>query len=320
MMHRSIPAPLHESAFHGRIVQYQLEGVTMQWEDREESQNVEDRRGMSPKAGMALGGGGILIIIIALIFGLDPKKVANLVGGPGGVGGGGGQAQVDNQREFTPEEQKQAHFSKVIFGDTERIWGDIFTKLGKTYRKPTMVLFSGVVNSACGTADAAVGPFYCPGDQKVYIDVAFYVEMEQKLKAGGEFARAYVIAHEVGHHVQNLLGYSARVEDSRRRDNAVEANRNSVRLELQADFLAGVWAHYGQTKFNFLEKGDIESAMNAANQIGDDTLQKNATGRVRPDSFTHGTSKQRMKWFMEGLKTGDLSKAELLFSLDYDQL
>ena len=291
----------------------------MQWQDREESSNVEDRRGISPKAGLALGGGGILVVFIALLFGLDPKQVANLLGGAGG-GGGAGQAQVDNKREFTEEEQKQAHFSKVIFGDTERIWGDIFTRLGKTYRKPTMVLFTGEVQSACGSANAAVGPFYCPGDEKVYIDVAFYVEMERKLKAGGEFARAYVIAHEVGHHVQNLLGYSARVEDSRRRQNELEAKHMSVRLELQADFLAGVWAHYGQKKFNFLEKGDIESAMNAANQIGDDTLQKNATGRVRPDSFTHGTSKQRMKWFMEGLKTGDLSKAELLFSLDYNQL
>jgi len=291
----------------------------MQWQDREESQNVEDRRGISPKAGLALGGGGILVVFIALLFGLDPKQVANLLGGAGG-GGGGGQAQVGNKREFTEEEQKQAHFSAVIFGDTERIWDDIFTKLGKTYRKPKLVLFTDEVQSACGSANAAVGPFYCPGDEKVYIDVAFYVEMERKLKAGGEFARAYVIAHEVGHHVQNLLGYSARVEDSRRRNNEVEANRMSVRLELQADFLAGIWAHYAQKKFNFLEKGDIESAMNAANKIGDDTLQRNATGRVRPDTFTHGTSQQRMKWFMEGLKTGDLSKAELLFSLDYNQL
>lgn len=290
----------------------------MQWEDREESSNVEDRRGLSPKAGLALGGGGILVVFIALLFGLDPRQVVNLLGGAGG--GGGGQAQVGNKRELTEEEKKQGHFSAVIFGDTERIWSDIFTKLGKTYRKPTLVLFTDEVQSACGGANSAVGPFYCPGDEKVYIDVAFYVEMERKLKAGGEFARAYVIAHEVGHHVQNLLGFTARVEDSRRRQNEVEANRMSVRMELQADFLAGVWAHYAQQKFNFLEKGDIESAMNAANQIGDDTLQKNATGRVRPDAFTHGTSKQRMKWFMEGLKTGDLSKAELLFSLDYNQL
>ncbi|MFT3879601.1 MAG: neutral zinc metallopeptidase [Gemmatales bacterium] len=196
----------------------------MQWEDREESSNVEDRRGMSPKAGMALGGGGILILIIALIFGLDPRQVANLVGGAGG--GGAQQGQVDNEREFTEEENKQARFSSVIFNDTEVIWGEIFTKLGKTYRKPKMVLFTGVVQSACGTADSAVGPFYCPGDEKVYIDVAFYVEMEKKLHAGGEFARAYVIAHEVGHHVQNLLGYTARVDDTRRQRNEVESNRD----------------------------------------------------------------------------------------------
>lgn len=293
----------------------------MQWEDREESQNVEDRRGMSPKAGLALGGGGILVLIIALIFGLDPRQVANIVGGAGGGGGGGAQQeQVNNKREFTPEEQKQAHFSKVIFGDTERIWDDIFTKLGKTYKKPTLVLFNDSVDSACGSASSAVGPFYCPGDEKVYIDVAFYVEMERKLHAGGEFARAYVIAHEVGHHVQNLLGYTARVDDARRQRNEIESNRASVRLELQADFLAGIWAHYAQKKFNFLEKGDIESAMNAAQQIGDDTLQRNATGRVRPDAFTHGTSQQRMKWFMLGLKTGDLSKMKLLFELPYNEL
>ena len=286
----------------------------MQWEDREESQNVEDRRRFSPKAGLALGGGGIVVLFIALLFGLDPKQVANLIGGAG-------QEQVENKREFTPEEQKQAHFSSVIFGDTERVWGDLFTQMGKTYEKPTLVLFTGRVNSACGSADSAVGPFYCPGDKKVYIDMAFYEEMERKLKAGGDFARAYVIAHEVGHHVQNLLGYTAKVDDARRRQSETEANRMSVRMELQADFLAGIWAHYGQKKFkNFLETGDIEEAMNAANKIGDDTLQRKATGTVRPDKFTHGTSKQRMKWFMEGLKSGDLSKAKLLFELRYEEL
>lgn len=288
----------------------------MQWEDREESQNVEDRRRMSPKAGLALGGGGIIVLFVALLFGLDPRQVANLLGG---AGGGGGQMEVDNNRQFSPEEERQAKFSRVIFRDTEKVWGDLFTRMGKEYKLPTLVLFTGRVNSACGTADSAVGPFYCPGDQKVYIDVGFYKEMEQKLKAGGEFARAYVIAHEVGHHVQNLLGYSARVEDARRRRSADE-NQMSVRLELQADFLAGIWAHYGEQKFNFLETGDVESAMNAANQIGDDTLQRNATGMVRPDKFTHGTSKQRMKWFMLGLKTGDLSKAKLLFDLPYNEL
>jgi uncharacterized protein len=291
--------------------------MNMRWEDREQSSNVEDRRRMSPQAGMALGGGGIIILIIALIFGLDPKKVANVVGQ---AGGGGGQGQVDPNIKFTPEQERQAEFSKVVFGDTERIWDELFAKMGKQYRKPTLVLFTGRVMSACGGADAAVGPFYCPGDHKVYIDCSFYEEMEKKLKAGGEFARAYVIAHEVGHHVQNLLGYSDRVEDVRRRGSKEEANRASVRLELQADFLAGVWAHHAQKKYNFLENGDIEKAMNAANAIGDDMLQRNATGTVRPESFTHGTSKQRMRWFMEGLKTGDLSKMTKLFELDYGAL
>lgn len=290
----------------------------MEWQNREESQNVEDRRRISPQAGLAMGGGGILIVIIALIFGLDPRQVQNIVGNLGG--GAAQEGKVDESIKFTPQQEEQAKFSKVIFGDTERIWGEVFAKSGKTYRKPTLVLFTGRVNSACGSADAAVGPFYCPGDQKVYIDCAFYEEMEKKLKAGGDFARAYVIAHEVGHHVQNLLGYTERVDDARRRGNERIANQMSVRLELQADYLAGVWAHYAQVKYNFLQKGDVEEAMNAANQIGDDTLQRNATGTVRPEKFTHGTSKQRVKWFYEGLKSGDLSRLGEMFDLPYERL
>ncbi|HQR42629.1 MAG TPA: neutral zinc metallopeptidase, partial [Gemmatales bacterium] len=244
--------------------------------------------------------------------------VQNIVGNLGG--GAAQEGKVDESIKFTPRQEEQAKFSKVIFGDTERIWGEVFAKSGKTYRKPTLVLFTGRVNSACGSADAAVGPFYCPGDQKVYIDCAFYEEMEKKLKAGGDFARAYVIAHEVGHHVQNLLGYTERVDDARRRGNERIANQMSVRLELQADYLAGVWAHYAQIKYNFLQKGDVEEAMNAANQIGDDTLQRNATGTVRPEKFTHGTSKQRVKWFYEGLNSGDLSRLRELFDLPYEGL
>jgi predicted metalloprotease len=288
----------------------------MEWQDREESQNVEDRRRISPKAGMALGGGGILIVIIALIFGLDPRQVQQVADNIG-VGGAPQQGKEDPNIKFTPAQEEQAKFSKVIFGDTERIWGEVFAKSGKTYRKPTLVLFTGRVQSACGTASAAVGPFYCPGDEKVYIDCAFYEEMEKKLKAGGDFARAYVIAHEVGHHVQNQLGYTAKVDSAR---GTARENQMSVRLELQADFLAGVWAHYAQQKYNFLQKGDVEEAMNAANQIGDDTLQRNATGTVRPESFTHGTSKQRVKWFYEGLKSGDLSRLKELFDLPYERL
>jgi predicted metalloprotease len=289
----------------------------MKWEGRKESENVEDRRGMAMKTGMAVGGGGILVMILALLFGVDPQKIGQLIG----QNPGGGQAvPADDQRPKDPEEERQASFTKVVFRDTEDIWDDLFRRLGKPYQKPVLVLFSGQVASACGMADAAVGPFYCPGDSKVYIDLDFYKDMQRKLNAPGDFARAYVVAHEVGHHVQRLLGYSARVDEVRRTGPEVEANRMSVRLELQADFLAGVWAHHGQKKFNFLEEGDIGSALNAAFEIGDDRLQKKARGRVVPDSFTHGTSKQRQRWFAEGFKTGDVNRARLLFELPYEEL
>jgi predicted metalloprotease len=192
--------------------------------------------------------------------------------------------------------------------------------MGKQYTKPVLVIYTDRVESACGLADAAVGPFYCPGDSRVYIDLGFYRDMQRKLNAPGEFARAYVIAHEVGHHVQRLLGYSRRVDDSRARGNKAEINHMSVRLELQADFLAGVWAYHAQKKFNFLESGDIESALHAAFEIGDDRLQKNARGYVVPDSFTHGTSKQRSYWFLEGFKTGDVDEARALFERRYEGL
>jgi predicted metalloprotease len=192
--------------------------------------------------------------------------------------------------------------------------------MGKQYQKPVLVLFSDQVDSACGTADAAVGPFYCPGDSRVYIDLSFYRDMERKLNAPGEFARAYVIAHEVGHHVQRLLGYSARVDSARRAEGRAESNKMSVRLELQADFLAGVWAHHGQKRFHFLEPGDIESARHAAFEIGDDQLQKKARGYVVPDTFTHGTSRQRERWFQEGFRTGDVDRARLLFDLNDGEL
>lgn len=288
----------------------------MKWEGREQSENVEDRRGMGRKAGLAVGGGGLLILLIGMLFGLDPAKLAQFVGG----NQGGGQQERDPNWKPTPEEQKLADFTKTIFRDTEVVWEDLFTRMGRRYEKPVLVLFSGEVTSACGMADAAVGPFYCPGDSKVYIDMSFYTDMQKKLNAPGEFARAYVVAHEVGHHVQRLLGYSEQVDRVRATGDKVEANRASVRLELQADFLAGVWANHAQKKFNFLEQGDVESAMNAANAIGDDRLQKQARGYVVPDAFTHGTSKQRMKWFMHGLKTGDVNQAKLLFQLPYGEL
>jgi predicted metalloprotease len=287
----------------------------MKWQGRKESENVEDRRGLRT-AGMAIGGGSILVLVIALLFGVDPQKVAKLIGqNPGGPA-----AQQGPPAKADPEEEKQASFTKVVFRDTEEVWDDVFRRMGKRYEKPVLVLYSGRVESACGLASAAVGPFYCPGDAKVYIDLDFYTDMQRKLGAPGEFARAYVVAHEVGHHVQRLLGYADAVDQARQTQSKAEANRMSVRLELQADFLAGVWAHHAQKKFDFLEKGDIESAMNAANQIGDDRLQKQAQGYVVPDAFTHGTSKQRMRWFMEGLKTGDVNRARLLFETRYEEL
>lgn len=287
----------------------------MQWEGRQESSNVEDRRGTRMKAGLAIGGGGgLVVLVLALLLGVDPRELGNVVPQPQG------QVEEEQPRAADPAEDKAAHFTKVIFGDTEVIWDEQFKKLNRRYEKPVLVLFSGQVQSACGTADTAVGPFYCPGDSRVYIDLSFYRDMERKLNAPGEFARAYVIAHEVGHHVQRLLGYSRRVDEVRRTGSKVDVNRATVRLELQADFLAGVWAHHADKKFKFLEKGDVESALNAAFEIGDDRLQKKGRGYVVPDSFTHGTSKQRMRWFKLGFDTGDVSKADLLFKLDYDEL
>jgi uncharacterized protein len=282
----------------------------MQWEGRERSSNVEDRRGLSTGAVVG-GGGGLILVLLALVLGVDPRQFL-------GNRPAGGEPAVN--RQFSPEEERQAEFTKVILRDTEVVWNDLFRQMGKRYKEPTLVLFSNQVDSACGMADAAVGPFYCPGDSKVYIDLSFYDTLDRELGAPGEFARAYVIAHEVGHHVQRLLGYSARVDDARRTMSKTEHNKMSVRLELQADYLAGVWAHHAQKKFQFLEKGDLESATNAAFRIGDDVLQKKARGRVTPDSFTHGTAKQRQRWFMEGFKTGDVKRAALLFDLPYEQL
>lgn len=286
----------------------------MKWEGLEESENVDDRRRLGRKAGLAVGGGSVLIIILGLLFGVEPQKLAQLLQ----------QNQLNqpngDQRPADPEEERMAAFTKAIFGSTEVVWDELFRGMGKQYRRPTLVLYYDRVDSACGTADAAVGPFYCPGDSQVYIDLTFYNDMQNKLKAPGEFARAYVIAHEVGHHVQRLLGYSARVDEVRRRGNKMESNKASVRLELQADYLAGVWANHGQKRFHFLEEGDIDSALHAAFEIGDDRLQKNARGYVVPDSFTHGTSKQRQRWFRQGFRTGAVAGAATLFELPYDDL
>lgn len=288
----------------------------MRLDGQEESSNVEDRRGIGMKGGAALGGGGLIIVLlVSLLFNKDPAKVAEVING----GGGGGQ-QVS--QPIDPAEEPAAKFTKVILRDTEVVWAERFKAMGKTYPNPTLVLFSGQVQSACGQADAAVGPFYCPGDSNVYIDLSFYKDMQKQLNAPGDFARAYVVAHEVGHHVQRLLGYSQKADELRAqaRGDKAAANRASVRLELQADYLAGVWAHYGEQKFKFLEPGDLETALNAAHQIGDDRLQKQARGRVVPDSFTHGTSAQRAKWFRQGFDTGDVAGAGQLFELAYEKL
>jgi predicted metalloprotease len=291
----------------------------MRLDDREESENVEDQRGFSPQqAGMAIGGGGLLLAVVLMFLGMDPRQALQLVAGPQQQGQA--NPQGGPPRPVDPEEEKQAHFTKVIFGDTERIWGGLFQKGGKDYAKPTLHLYSGMVDSACGQATAAVGPFYCPGDSKVYIDLAFYKDMQDKLQAPGEFARAYVVAHEVGHHVQRLLGYTRFVDRARATGDKGEMNRASVRLELQADYFAGVWAYYGQKEYNFLDPGDVDSALNAAFEIGDDRLQKKSRGYVVPDSFTHGTSKQRMHWFKQGFETGNIKGASKLFDLEYDQL
>jgi predicted metalloprotease len=286
----------------------------MRWEGREESQNVEDQRRFGTKTAAA-GGLGIVVVILGLLFGFDPQQVLRFLNPPAN------QQQPDGeQRPVDPVEERQASFSGVIFRDTEIVWDDLFRKMGKSYQRPKLVLFSGSVSSACGFAEAAVGPFYCPADSKVYIDLSFYKDMERQLNAPGEFARAYVIAHEVGHHVQRLLGYSQRVHESRSSSSKVEANRMSVRLELQADFLAGLWAHHGQKRFNFLDPGDIDAALRAAFEIGDDRLQKKARGYVVPEAFNHGTSQQRQRWFMHGFKTGDVDEARKLFELSYEAL
>lgn len=282
----------------------------MQWEGREESSNVDDRRGMGP-VGMAIGGGGsVLLLVLGLLFGFDPRQLNEMIGSQ--------RAPVERPgpRQANPQQDKAASFVKVVLRDTELVWDDLFRQAGRSYEPPRLVLFDGSVDSACGMAEAAVGPFYCPPDKRVYIDLSFFRDMERKLNAPGEFARAYVIAHEVGHHVQRLLGYSGSIDRARRGASRTEGNRLSVQLELQADYLAGVWAHHGQQRFKFLEPGDVESAMHAAFEIGDDRLQSKARGRVVPDSFTHGSSQQRQAAFSQGLRTGDLAAARVFVDND----
>ncbi|GGN94335.1 KPN_02809 family neutral zinc metallopeptidase [Saccharibacillus kuerlensis] len=275
----------------------------MQWKGRKGSRNVEDRRGQSGGGGMMLGGGlgvgGIVIVIIVMLLGGNPGSLLN------GVTSTTTQTQTAGNYQGTAEEEELADFVSVVLADTEEVWEDVFRENGMTYRNPKLVLFTDSVQSACGTASSAVGPFYCPGDEKLYIDLSFYDELKQRFQAPGDFAMAYVVAHEVGHHVQKLLGTSDKVDRLRRTLSETEYNKYSVRLELQADYYAGVWAHYEQGR-NLLEEGDLEEALTAASAVGDDSIQLRSRGHVVPDSFTHGTSEQRKSWFYKGFQSGTI--------------
>ena len=268
----------------------------MKWKGRTRSSNVQDRRGLGGVAG-GLGGIGIIIVIVYTLLGGNPGDIMqNLDGG-----------QTNAPYVATQEEEELAAFVSVVLADTEVIWSEIFAEQNLQYNEPTLVLFTGSVESACGVAGSSTGPFYCSGDNKVYIDLQFFQELKDKFDAPGDFAMAYVIAHEVGHHVQNELGVMAQMNEIRGKVSAEEYNAYSVRLELQADYLAGVWAKYVQGE-NYLEEGDLEEAMNAASAVGDDRIQMEAQGYVVPDSFTHGTSEQRKRWFYKGFEAGDLSE------------
>jgi predicted metalloprotease len=277
----------------------------MRWQGQRQSTNVEDRRGMGGK-GLAVGGGlgTIVLLLLAFLMGGDPQQLLEQVQTGQGPGA---QAPASRQQ---PAQDEQTQFVRAALGSTEDVWSDIFRQNGERYRAPTLVIFDGRTPSACGTGTAAVGPFYCPGDQKVYIDLSFYRDLEQRFRAPGDFAQAYVIAHEIGHHIQNLLGTMDKVHSLQQRSRgSAQANQLSVRLELQADFYAGLWAHHAARR-GLIEPGDIEEALRAASAIGDDRLQRQSQGYVVPDSFTHGTSEQRARWFRRGYETGDIRQGD----------
>ncbi len=276
----------------------------MRWKGRRKSENVEDHRGMSRGKVAAGGGIGVLLIaVIAMLFGADPSALIRQLG----AGGGGGAVVQGGEQSGPRPDDPLAEFVKVVLADTEDVWSRL---LPGTYREPKLRLFEGSVQSACGQATAQVGPFYCSADERVYIDLSFYRDLKERFDAPGDFAQAYVIAHEVGHHIQHLLGKSGEVHRMRGRISQEQYNELSVRLELQADFYAGVWAHHAQRMKNILERGDLEEAMRCAAAIGDDRLQKQAQGYVQPDTFTHGTSEQRVRWFRKGFETGDLRQGD----------
>jgi predicted metalloprotease len=275
----------------------------MLWQGQRESENVEDARGSG--GGRLVMGGGIgtvILVVLYLVLGGDPQALFNAQQ----------QAQVSQPAQVNTQAPRDdaSKFVAVVLADTEDAWNDVFRQMGRKYEEPRLVLFTDVIQSGCGFAKGATGPFYCPQDRQVYIDLGFFRQLQERLGAGGDFAEAYVIAHEVGHHVQKLLGITDRVDAARRRASEAESNRLSVRLELQADFLAGVWARYADRTKHVVEAGDIEEAMRAANAVGDDRLQSRSRGYVVPDSFTHGTSEQRVRWFRRGYETGDLSQGD----------
>ena len=275
----------------------------MRWSGGRRSDNVEDRRGIRVSRGIVGGGiGTLVLVLVSLYLGIDPTVLLNQAP-PVTV------STTGTSREDLPaEENRMAEFVSVVLADTEDAWLELFRQAGSAYREPKLILFTDAVESACGFADSAVGPFYCPADQKVYIDLGFFRELKDRYRAPGDFAQAYVIAHEVGHHVQNLLGISKKVQEARSRASQVEGNRLSVRLELQADCLAGVWAYHANKARNIIEAGDVEEALGAASAIGDDRLQKQTRGFVVPDAFTHGTSEQRVRWFRTGIESGDINR------------
>jgi predicted metalloprotease len=276
----------------------------MLWKGRRGSANVDDRRGIS--GGGAVAGGGVVALIIYLVY--------SFLGGGDASHPPPNLPGLNTTTEMSPEEKaaddERAEFVKVVLAETEDVWNDLFARQGEDYAEPTLVLFRDGVQSACGSASAAMGPFYCPGDRQVYIDLSFYKDLKDRFQAPGDFAMAYVIAHEVGHHIQNLNGTAQQLSRLRQQVSETEYNKYSVKMELQADFLAGVWAHHTQKMKNILEPGDIDEALNAANAIGDDRLQRESQGRVVPDAFTHGTSEQRMYWFKKGYQSGDLRQGD----------
>ncbi|MGV8992060.1 MAG: neutral zinc metallopeptidase [Thiobacillus sp.] len=272
----------------------------MRWERGRRSDNIEDRRGMRVgKKGLASGGiGAIVLTLVAMYFGVDPSVLLNQADKLS-------PTQTEQHTTFSPEEERLKEFMSVVLADTEDVWGALFRGSGQPYTQPKLVLFSGSVQSACGFAEAAMGPFYCPGDQKLYLDMSFFNDLAKRHDAPGDFAQAYVVAHEVGHHVQTLLGVSNQVNAARQRAGEAEGNALQVRMELQADCFAGVWAHHANKARQILEPGDTEEALAAAAGVGDDRLQKKARGYVVPESFTHGSSEQRMRWFSRGMQSGE---------------